>query len=955
MLAQLQREKEKKAADDTFAGRDDDLIMQAKNPLMTMRLSGATVPQPLRKGKLKKLTREELIEQAKALQKEHKLRLGAGLFQKSFDKYPDEQLIKLLSGQWSGWVRKDLGLKVVPSVHPGRLTHWLSYLFGVKQKHLDRTMASMAVLTDGIDSSKRLHARNADAIRAAVIGQACWRGRAARRWVTPLLEAQAEAKVHAAVLTVRVRKLWRIAVAAGRLVRWIVPARRRIEAREAAAVVLQATARPAPLRASFLARRAAYRAGLERKRQIDAAIQIQRRRRGKIARVALAVLHNAATPIQARWRGWTFRVLNTKRRKVILMRTALGVARKCDTVLNAKPYTWPWRGYEHDNWVGWAEAASMSSYSWRVFFEIAVPRVVVVQACCRGFFGRRVAWAAREDRASRLLQRLARTGPGSTARAEVLAARRLVACKVVQRAWRKYRAWQAWRITDPIVYLLQWKASIEISRRWRGIVQRRRCRYLRGKRVWEPWLRRTGLLPPRGSMERSKLNLDTQIRLIQLEAERGGDSLHLLKGWFSTAGLPQRHERVHLLYEIGSSETRWEASLTAHAGHLERSAVSSHIEAISQVVSSNLRSGYRSWALRLIHAAKEGNVEAAVNAFAWLLSHGASKGIVDDTSLDRDGQSAFGHACAGGHYRMAQLLLDMGANPEHRQKSGRTPFVAACYRGDLQTAQWLYKLPLQRPGLPPINIWSKPLCDSDSFVAAAERGHVNIVEYFVEVLDASTEHTCSTNSGGRAMLSPFVAAVGAGQLHVAKYLFRWGFNTHQPARLTADHPDGPGLLYPKQAATKHGCLQCLRYIAAIHDPKCPELEAAQRKEVLKPLPEREKLSSTLGLATAVAAPKLPALPTGRTSSRRHEKRRKATARHRDFANTRVQKNKRKQQPMLLAEDVKAPPRAELEQYIAAIEQARPRFFRDATRHLRTAHEQEIPSLMPGVRWPEAAA
>jgi hypothetical protein len=455
-------------------------------------------------------------------------------------------------------------------------------------------------------------------------------------------------------------------------------------------------------------------------------------------------------------------------------------------------------------------------------------------------------------------------------------------------------------------------------------------------------------------MERSQLNLETHIRLIHLEAERGGDSLHLLSGWFSTWGLPQRHERVQLLNEIGDSETRWEASLSAHTEHLERSEVSSHVESISQVVSSNLRSGYRSWALRLIHAAKAGDVEAAVNAFAWLLSHGASKGIVDDTSLDPDGQSAFGHACAGGHYRMAQLLLDMGANPEHRQKSGRTPFVSACYRGDLQTAQWLYKLPLQRPGTTPTNIWSKPLHDSDSFVAAAERGYLNIVQYFVEVLDASTEHTCGTNSGDRAMLSPFVAAVGAGQLHVAKYLFRWGFNTHQPARLTADHPDGPGLLYPKQAAAKHGSVQCLRYISAIHDPKCPELAAVQRKEVLKPLPERHELSSTLGLATPVATPKLPALPSQRTSSRRREKRRKSTARRRNKANTNTQQ-KRKQKPVLLAEDVKAPARVELEQYIAAIEQARPRFFRNATSHLRTAQEQSIPSLMPGMRLPETAA
>ena len=52
--------------------------------------------------------------------------------------------------------------------------------------------------------------------------------------------------------------------------------------------------------------------------------------------------------------------------------------------------------------------------------------------------------------------------------------------------------------------------------------------------------------------------------------------------------------------------------------------------------------------------------------------------------------------------------------------------------------------------------------------------------------------------------------------------------------------------------------------------------------------------------------------------------------------------------MLLADEVKVPPREELEQYMTAIELARPRFFRDATKHLRTSAEQDIPSLMPGV-------
>ena len=112
----------------------------------------------------------------------------------------------------------------------------------------------------------------------------------------------------------------------------------------------------------------------------------------------------------------------------------------------------------------------MADYAWRVFLEIASTRVVVMQSYGRGFIARRLVWKMREDLAARLLQRLARTGPGSIARAELLAARRLAASKVIQRAWRKYRAWKAWGVTDPLVYLMHWKATIEISRRWRGVV-----------------------------------------------------------------------------------------------------------------------------------------------------------------------------------------------------------------------------------------------------------------------------------------------------------------------------------------------------------------------------------------------------------------------------------------------------------------------------------------------------
>ena len=879
------------------------------------------------------------MERAKELQKLHGLKLGAGLFRTSFKKFDDDSLVALLTGKWSGWVRQDLGLKVVPDMHPGRLTKWIGYIFGITKKQERRTRGAMEALADGIDESKAKHARHAAVLVAAVRGQACWRGIRTRRWTLPMLVEAREAAARAEALALRVRKLWRLAICAGRLSTWIVPARIRIAQREAAAVVLQAAARPAPLVPAFLAKRDAHRAELERKRRRAATIRIQRQWRGGVARVYVAGLQCSAAQIQACWRGWSFRELDGGQRKAVLMRSALGIARKCETVLASKPYSWPWRGYQHDDWEGWWAVEQMRAFTWRVFLQTATPRVIVIQAACRGRVGRQAAWQRREDLAARLLQRLARTGPGSIARAELLAARRLWASKVIQTNWRTYQAWKAWRETDPLTYLLRWKACIEISRRWRGHVARWRCRYLRAKRLWEPWLRRGGLLPPRGSIEKAKLKVRKQIRLIEEEEAGGGSSLNLLNGWFGTWGLPQRPERIALLEEIAASQRRWEASLEAHEGHLVRSEVVDLEFSISQVVASTTRSGHRSWALKLSRAAQVGDTAVVVNALAWLISHGASKGIVDDTSLDPNGQSAFGYACEGGHYKMAQLLLDVGANPEHRRKSGHSPFVAACYRGDLQTVQWLYQLPTQNPRMAPINVWSKPYDDSDGFVGAAERGHLDVVQFFVETLEASTEHWCGTSSGGRAALTPFVAAMAGGRLQIARYLFLWGFNTHQAAKRTADHPDGPGPLSPMDAAEGGRHQACIDYLLWIYGPKCPELAAAQREAILKPLPQRDALASTLDFGTTMAPPKLPLLNIKGPAPARKRRRKRGGKK---------KSKKERSRRMLLADEVKVPPREELEQYMTAIELARPRFFRDATKHLRTSAEQDIPSLMPGV-------
>ena len=71
---------------------------------------------------------------------------------------------------------------------------------------------------------------------------------------------------------------------------------------------------------------------------------------------------------------------------------------------------------------------------------------------------------------------------------------------------------------------------------------------------------------------------------------------------------------------------------------------------------------------------------------------------------------------------------------------------------------------------------------ANAFIGAAERGHLTIVKWFVEVLGVSTEHTSpyatAPDGSVKRGLTPFAAALGAGHLAVARYLFTWGYDTH---------------------------------------------------------------------------------------------------------------------------------------------------------------------------------
>lgn len=60
----------------------------------------------------------------------------------------------------------------------------------------------------------------------------------------------------------------------------------------------------------------------------------------------------------------------------------------------------------------------------------------------------------------------------------------------------------------------------------------------------------------------------------------------------------------------------------------------------------------------------------------------------------------------------------------------------------------------------------------------ADRADIIRRLHWLHHLQASTEHACEEAGEGRVHLTPFCAAVARGQTKVARYLFRWGFDTH---------------------------------------------------------------------------------------------------------------------------------------------------------------------------------
>jgi hypothetical protein len=106
-------------------GRACPLRLSTPQVLTTER-EGPSVPKPAvtraEQRELQKLTEAELRQRVRELEK------ARGEKFKGLKKYSKEKLVQLLSGEWQGWIRKDLGLPPLPVTHRGRLTKWCAFL-----------------------------------------------------------------------------------------------------------------------------------------------------------------------------------------------------------------------------------------------------------------------------------------------------------------------------------------------------------------------------------------------------------------------------------------------------------------------------------------------------------------------------------------------------------------------------------------------------------------------------------------------------------------------------------------------------------------------------------------------------------------------------------------------------------------------------------------------------------
>ena len=74
---------------------------------------------------------------------------------------------------------------------------------------------------------------------------------------------------------------------------------------------------------------------------------------------------------------------------------------------------------------------------------------------------------------------------------------------------------------------------------------------------------------------------------------------------------------------------------------------------------------------RLRQIENEGNVERAYELLRQVMNHGTK-------FKDRNGETALHHSCNENLFALSQLLIELGANVDAKDKLGYTPLHSAC-------------------------------------------------------------------------------------------------------------------------------------------------------------------------------------------------------------------------------------------------------------------------------------
>jgi hypothetical protein len=136
-----------------------------------------------------------------------------------------------------------------------------------------------------------------------------------------------------------------------------------------------------------------------------------------------------------------------------------------------------------------------------------------------------------------------------------------------------------------------------------------------------------------------------------------------------------------------------------------------------------------------------------------------------------DGRTPFLLACAHGHTVVAQALLDAGADGDAADASGATAFTAACKTGQRKLARWLY----HELGADPSHMETD---GQTAFEHVVVNGDKQLTQWLVEVVHpspASPEMVWNSRSDD-GDTTPFFVACRHGQLRLAQYLHKCGFD-----------------------------------------------------------------------------------------------------------------------------------------------------------------------------------